>query len=460
MDDLVGFRFHPTDEEIIFLLGEKRRDPSITIHAIFETNIYDFEPPELSRLSPIQSDKKWCSFFTAPNYINPDRKRVCRATKTGYWKVTGEGYPIKDKHSKREIGFKRVLVFYERPGGSKEIKTNWVMHQFSATDSPLYKKDFVVCRVKKQGNKKRRSSSNVEGQQQKKLRASTNSQVQPSYNMTLDNGNLVAKNTSLKSHLPPINYLVSFRNHHHYAENLSPELQLPITENTPPGLPLSIIENSSPELQSPDVGNTFPELQLPVLGNTHPEMQLPVAENTHPELQLPVVENAHPKLQLPIINYTFPELQLPVVGNAVPQFQLPTAENTSLESQQLPSECLVYNIGHDAAENTLQVDPPQLATFNELKGCEGLVQSSFSAVHSPVSPFSIAWEEDNPSDVQGGYTSEERGESTLHFKSSKSIPGFCGGNRNETDTEFIEWVHNMFEYDNITSVNYNAILNY
>ncbi|XP_031254894.1 NAC domain-containing protein 2-like isoform X3 [Pistacia vera] len=337
MDPLVGFGFYPTDQEIIRLLVEKRRDPSITVHAIYETNIYDFEPPELSRLSTIQSDKKWCNFFCAPKYINAGRKSVYRATKTGYWKLTGEGYPIKDKRSKKVIGYKRVLVFYERPGGPKEIKTDWVMHQFTAADSPLYKKDFVVCRVKKPGNKKRRISTTVGGQQRKKCRISTNSQCQPIQDVAFDN-----------------------------------------------------------------------------------------------------------------------------------------------ESQQLPSDCSVYNTGHDAVENTLQVDPPHLATFNALNGCNGLVQSSVSAVQSPinpeqessssgvstndcnglVSPYSTVWE-DIPLNVQDEYTSEEGGDSILpYFQSSKSIPGFFGGDRSETDTEFTEWVHDMFEYNNIASVNYNAILNY
>ncbi|KAJ0105329.1 hypothetical protein Patl1_17932 [Pistacia atlantica] len=369
MDPLVGFRFYPTDQEIIRLLVEKRRDPSITVHAIYETNIYDFEPPELSS----------------------------KATKTGYWKLTGEGYPIKDKRSKKVIGYKRVLVFYERPGGPKEIKTDWVMHQFTAADSPLYKKDFVVCRIKKPGNKKRRTSTTVGGQQRKKCRISTNSQCQPIQDVAFDNE-----------------------------------------------LPLSVIENTSPELQLPVIGNTSPELQLPVIGNTSPE------------------------------------LQLPVVGNTFPLFKLLIAENTSPESQQLPSDCSVYNTGHDAVEDTLQVDPPHLATFNALNGCNGLVQSSVSAVQSPinpeqessssgvstndynglVSPDRIVWE-DIPLNVQDEYTSEEGGDSNLpYFQSSKSIPGFFGGDRSETDTEFTEWVHDMFEYNNIASVNYNAILNY
>ena len=48
MDSLVGFRFHPTDEEIILLLTMKRRDPAgFSVRTIKEIDLYSFEPWEL-----------------------------------------------------------------------------------------------------------------------------------------------------------------------------------------------------------------------------------------------------------------------------------------------------------------------------------------------------------------------------------------------------------------------------
>lgn len=90
-------------------------------------------------LSRIPSSEKWCNFFCAPDYINVDTSRFSRATKTGYWKLTGEPRKINAKRSKKVIGAKRILVFYERHGGSKGIKTNWVIHQYSVNNDPLYK---------------------------------------------------------------------------------------------------------------------------------------------------------------------------------------------------------------------------------------------------------------------------------------------------------------------------------
>lgn len=44
----MGYRFHPTDEEIIRLLEQKRREPDFSVHAISEANICDYEPFQLT----------------------------------------------------------------------------------------------------------------------------------------------------------------------------------------------------------------------------------------------------------------------------------------------------------------------------------------------------------------------------------------------------------------------------
>ncbi|XP_044487601.1 NAC domain-containing protein 89-like isoform X2 [Mangifera indica] len=225
--------FRPTDEEIIRLLEQKRLDPDFSVHTISEINIYDFEPSELPGLSRIQSDEKWCSFFSQPDYINADTNRVSRATKTGYWKLTGKGCKIKAKHSKAVIGSKRILVFYERPGGSVEIRTDWVMHQFSIGENPLYKKDFVVCRIKRKRDKKRRVSTNVEGQQNKKPCISTRNEGEPSHRIAFDNGNpvedntrnCVAEGTSPESQCPPSIFSASSHRHHVTESNLQVDPQ-------------------------------------------------------------------------------------------------------------------------------------------------------------------------------------------------------------------------------------------
>ncbi|KAJ0047500.1 hypothetical protein Pint_15340 [Pistacia integerrima] len=210
-----AYGFYPTDEEIIRLLKQKRLDPDFSVQAISETNIYDFEPFELPSLSRIQSDEKWCNFFCAPDYINADTKRVSRATKTGYWKVTGEVRKIKAKRSKEVIGSKRILVFYERPGGSKEIKTNWVMHQFSVDDDPLYKIEIEVlesCFQFRYDRIRLQTIKELQFNQKRSPCISTRNKGEPSHRIAYDNGNPVEDNAYPESQLP---------------KNNSPESQLP-----------------------------------------------------------------------------------------------------------------------------------------------------------------------------------------------------------------------------------------
>ena len=47
MNSLVGFRFYPTDEEIMRLLKMKRLDPGFSVRTIKEIDFYSFEPWEL-----------------------------------------------------------------------------------------------------------------------------------------------------------------------------------------------------------------------------------------------------------------------------------------------------------------------------------------------------------------------------------------------------------------------------
>ncbi|KAK9190650.1 hypothetical protein WN943_019257 [Citrus x changshan-huyou] len=103
MDSLVGFRFHPTDEEIILLLTLKRFDPGFSVRTIKEIDLYSFEPWELPWHSEIQSEEEVWYFFCEPYYKYAKSKRAHRRTKEGYWKKTGNGSKIKRKYSTEVI---------------------------------------------------------------------------------------------------------------------------------------------------------------------------------------------------------------------------------------------------------------------------------------------------------------------------------------------------------------------
>ncbi|KAK4743374.1 hypothetical protein SAY87_001375 [Trapa incisa] len=143
-----GFRFHPTDEEIItHYLAEKAMNNSFTAAAIGEVDLNKCEPWDLHKRAKM-GEKEWY-FFSQKDRKYPTGLRTNRATESGYWKATG-----KDKEVYRGknclIGMKKTLVFYlgRAPKGQK---TNWVMHEYRLEGKFSYpnlpKDEWVVCRM-------------------------------------------------------------------------------------------------------------------------------------------------------------------------------------------------------------------------------------------------------------------------------------------------------------------------
>ncbi|XP_028800149.1 NAC domain-containing protein 79-like [Neltuma alba] len=142
-----GFRFHPTDEELInYYLTSKVSDANgFTSKAIAVVDLNKSEPWDLPAKASM-GEKVWY-FFSLRDRKYPTGLRTNRATESGYWKTTG-----KDKHifhGGALVGFKKTLVFYHgrAPRG---LKTNWVMHEYRLHNMPLFapsKEEWVVCRV-------------------------------------------------------------------------------------------------------------------------------------------------------------------------------------------------------------------------------------------------------------------------------------------------------------------------
>ncbi|KAK1438899.1 hypothetical protein QVD17_04711 [Tagetes erecta] len=121
-----GFRFHPTDDElIIHYLYRKTCDASFVTQAIGDVAMNRFEPWDLP-LRAKTGEKEWY-FFCVRDRKYPTGLRTNRATEMGYWKATGKDREIyKDK---KLVGMKKTLVFYKGRAPKGE-KTNWVMHEF------------------------------------------------------------------------------------------------------------------------------------------------------------------------------------------------------------------------------------------------------------------------------------------------------------------------------------------
>nr|DAD39742.1 TPA_asm: hypothetical protein HUJ06_014065 [Nelumbo nucifera] len=124
-----GFRFHPTDEELVMhYLCRKCASQSIAVPIIAEIDLYKYDPWHLPCMA-LYGEKEWY-FFSPRDRKYPNGSRPNRAAGTGYWKATGADKPIGQP---KPIGIKKALVFYagKAPRGEK---TNWIMHEYRLAD--------------------------------------------------------------------------------------------------------------------------------------------------------------------------------------------------------------------------------------------------------------------------------------------------------------------------------------
>ncbi|XP_011084174.1 protein CUP-SHAPED COTYLEDON 3-like [Sesamum indicum] len=147
-----GFRFHPTDEEIIIhYLLKKVMDTRFAPLAIAEAHLNKCEPWDLPKTAK-RGEKEWY-FFWQRDRKYPTGMRTNRATESGYWKATGKDKEIHKGRNSCLVGMKKTLVFYigRAPKGQK---TNWIMHEYRLEGdfsnfnlSISAKEEWVVCRV-------------------------------------------------------------------------------------------------------------------------------------------------------------------------------------------------------------------------------------------------------------------------------------------------------------------------
>ncbi|RRT36396.1 hypothetical protein B296_00052434 [Ensete ventricosum] len=144
-----GFRFHPTDEEIItHYLSRKVVDRGFSARAMGEVDLNKCEPWDLPSKARM-GEKEWY-FFCQRDRKYPTGMRTNRATEAGYWKATGKDKEIY-RGRRALVGMKKTLVFY-RGRAPRGQKTNWVMHEFRLegrfpfSGVPKSAK-WVVCRV-------------------------------------------------------------------------------------------------------------------------------------------------------------------------------------------------------------------------------------------------------------------------------------------------------------------------
>ncbi|KAL5807274.1 hypothetical protein ACOSQ4_030007 [Xanthoceras sorbifolium] len=155
-----GFRFHPSDEElIVHYLRKKVTSIPLPASIIADIDLYKYNPWDLPKKA-LFGEEEWY-FFTPRDRKYPNGARPNRAAASGYWKATGTDKPILTSCGTKSIGVKKALVFYKgRP--PKGYKTDWIMHEYRLLDTIIWTPknkgsmrldDWVLCRVRqKNGN--------------------------------------------------------------------------------------------------------------------------------------------------------------------------------------------------------------------------------------------------------------------------------------------------------------------
>ncbi|KAL5728207.1 hypothetical protein ACHQM5_001319 [Ranunculus cassubicifolius] len=144
-----GFRFHPTDEELVdYYLRKKIASRRIDLDVIKDIDLYKIEPWDLQEKCRIGTEEQneWY-FFSHKDKKYPTGTRTNRATTAGFWKATGRDKAIYSKHNL--IGMRKTLVFYKgrAPNGQK---SDWIMHEYrleTNENGPPQEEGWVVCRV-------------------------------------------------------------------------------------------------------------------------------------------------------------------------------------------------------------------------------------------------------------------------------------------------------------------------
>lgn len=156
-----GFRFHPTDEELVVqYLKRKVFSCPLPASIIPEVHVCKADPWDLP--GDLEQERY---FFSTKEAKYPNGNRSNRATNSGYWKATGLDKQIVTSKGNHVVGMKKTLVFYrgKPPHGSR---TDWIMHEYRLLNTTTHSQsrvvpimdNWVLCRI----FLKRRGGKNVE----------------------------------------------------------------------------------------------------------------------------------------------------------------------------------------------------------------------------------------------------------------------------------------------------------
>ncbi|XP_024988089.1 NAC domain-containing protein 22-like [Cynara cardunculus var. scolymus] len=193
---LPGFRFHPTEEELLdfYLKKMVSGKNNLRFDIIGYLNIYLYDPWALPGLSKI-GEREWY-FFVPRDRKHGSGGRPNRTTQNGFWKATGSDRKIFSlTDPKKPLGLKKTLVFYKgrAPRGNK---TDWVMNEYRLPDSYPLHKEIVLCKIY-------RKATSMKVLEQRAAMEEVTKTIQPSTPLSLEEPiSFYTQNDNLASSLP------------------------------------------------------------------------------------------------------------------------------------------------------------------------------------------------------------------------------------------------------------------
>ncbi|CAI0450465.1 unnamed protein product [Linum tenue] len=205
---LPGFRFHPTDEELLgFYLRRKVDNKPLTIELIKQVDIYKYDPWDLPR--PSGDGDKEGYFFCRRGRKYRNSIRPNRVTGSGFWKATGIDKPVYSAGGSKDcIGLKKTLVYYRGSAG-KGTKTDWMMHEFrlpTPETAAAVQEVWTICRIFKRSSSNRKYTPDWRELSTSSKRPATNTLTSTTATATTSNNNNIPCSSSSATLMESSNY--------------------------------------------------------------------------------------------------------------------------------------------------------------------------------------------------------------------------------------------------------------
>ncbi|RID68394.1 hypothetical protein BRARA_C00553 [Brassica rapa] len=215
-----GFRFHPTDEELVVqYLKRKVFSSPLPASIIPDVDVCKADPWHL----PGNLEKERY-FFSTREAKYPNGNRSNRATESGYWKATGIDKRVVTSRGNQIVGLKKTLVFYKGkpPHGSR---TDWIMHEYRLSSSPPSSigptQNWVLCRI---FLKKRAGDKNEDEGDNRNLRYNNDQLETITTNQTEDKTKPVFFDFMRKERTTDLNLLPSSPSSGHASSGVTTEI--------------------------------------------------------------------------------------------------------------------------------------------------------------------------------------------------------------------------------------------